>query len=149
MYDRFDDRARRVLTIARQEAQRYHHDHIGTEHLLLGVAHPDTGVAASLLERRGVPLERIRGAVERRVAVGGTTVAAGRLPFTPHAKEALEASVAEARRLGHTSLGTEHLLLGLLHAREGVAADVLRDLDVETYDLRAELLARGTSSPSS
>ena len=140
MFDRFTDRARKVMGLARQEAQRFNHDYIGTEHILLGLVQEGTGVAASVLKNLEVDLKRIRGEVERLVSSGNTLVQPGQLPFTPRAKKVLELSLEEASALGHTYIGTEHLLLGLIKENEGIAAQVLHNLKVKLEDVREEVL---------
>jgi len=140
MFDRFTDRARKVMGLARQEAQKFNHDYIGTEHILLGIVEEASGVAASALEGLDVSLEKVRAEIEIRVSHGTTMVTMGQLPFTPRAKKVLELSLEEASSLGHTYIGTEHLLLGLIREDEGVAWQALRALDVKLDDVREEIL---------
>src|SRR5262245_42669224 len=140
MFDRFTDRARKVMGLARQEAQRFNHDYIGTEHILLGLVQEGSGVAASVLKNLDIDLKKIRHEVEKLVSTGTTMGAMGQLPFTPRAKKVLELSLEEASNLGHTYIGTEHLLLGLIRENEGIAAQVLRNLKVKLEDVREEVL---------
>jgi ATP-dependent Clp protease ATP-binding subunit ClpC len=140
MFDRFTDRARKVMGLARQEAQRFNHDYIGTEHILLGLVQEGSGVAASVLKNLDIDLKKIRHEVEKLVSSGTTMVTMGQLPFTPRAKKVLELSLEEASNLGHTYIGTEHLLLGLIRENEGIAAQVLRNLKVKLEDVRDEVL---------
>jgi ATP-dependent Clp protease ATP-binding subunit ClpC len=148
MFDRFTDRARKVMGLARQEAQRFNHDYIGTEHILLGLVQEGSGVAASVLKNLNVDLKKIRHEVEKLVAGGSTMVSMGQLPFTPRAKKVLELSLEEASNLGHTYIGTEHLLLGLIREDEGIAAQVLRNLKVKLDDVRDEVLELLGAEPS-
>jgi ATP-dependent Clp protease ATP-binding subunit ClpC len=120
MFDRFTDRARKVMGYARQEAERFNHDYIGTEHILLGLIREGGGVAAAVLENLGLELERIKLEVEKSITMGGGTLTLGEVPFTPRAKRVLELAVEEAQSLGHNYIGTEHLLLGLIREGEGV-----------------------------
>jgi ATP-dependent Clp protease ATP-binding subunit ClpC len=136
MFDRFTDRARKSMGLARQEAQRYNHDYIGTEHMLLGLLQIEAGAAASVLKEVGLQPKTVREEVERLVATGKSNVTVGSLPFTPRGKRALELSLEEANKLGHTCIGTEHLLLGLIRENEGIAAQVLRNLNLKVEDVR-------------
>ncbi len=141
MFDRFTDRARRVMGLARQEAERLRHGYIGTEHLLLGIVEEGSGVAASVLRNLDVDLDRARTEVESRVARGdGPPTADEQIPFTPRARKALELSLQESARLGHAYVGTEHILLGLIREKEGVAAQVLRVLGARIGPVRDEVL---------
>lgn len=119
MFDRFDDRARRVMGLARQEAQRFNRDGIDTEHVLLGLIQEGSGVAANVLRNLDLDLDKIRREVEK-VAPKGDASVAGQLPFTPGAKKVLELAVEEASNLGHTQIGTEHLLLGVIRENESI-----------------------------
>ena len=125
MFERFTDRARRVVVAAQEEARTLGHDYIGTEHLLLGLIHEGHGVAAIALESLGIGADGLR---ERVVAIVGTGQhpVAGHIPFTPQAKQVLRLSLSEALRFGHNYIGTEHLLLGLIQEKDGVAAQVWR-----------------------
>jgi ATP-dependent Clp protease ATP-binding subunit ClpC len=140
MFDRFTDRAKKVMALARQEAQRFNHEYIGTEHMLLGLIQEGSGVAANVLKQMNVDLERIRQEIEKFVKTGPPTVASGQLPFTPRAKKVLELSMEEASALGHNYIGTEHLLLGLIREQEGIAAQVLMNLNIKLEDVRREVL---------
>jgi len=148
MFDRFTERARKVMSLARQEAQRFNHDYIGTEHILLGLVQEGSGVAASVLKNLDIDLKKIRQEVEKLVSTGTTMVTMGQLPFTPRAKKVLELSLEEASNLGHTYIGTEHLLLGLIRESEGIAAQVLRNLKVKVEDVREEVLELLGAEPS-
>ncbi|MHC4450163.1 MAG: ATP-dependent Clp protease ATP-binding subunit, partial [Planctomycetota bacterium] len=140
MFDRFTDRARKVMGLARQEAQRFNHDYIGTEHILLGLIQEGSGVAADVLKNLDVDLKKIRQEVEKLVSHGTTMVTMGQLPFTPRAKKVLELAYEEASNLGHNYIGTEHLLLGLIREQEGIAAQVLQNIKVRLEDVREEVL---------
>jgi len=140
MFDRFTDRARKVMALARKEAQRFNHDFIGTEHILLGLIQEGSGVAANVLKNLGVEINRIRSEIEKNVQSGPSMVTMGQLPFTPRAKKVLELSMEEANELGHNYIGTEHLLLGLIRENDGVAAQVLLDLNLKLEDVRCEVL---------
>jgi ATP-dependent Clp protease ATP-binding subunit ClpC len=140
MFDRFTDRAKKVMNLARQEAQRFNHEYLGTEHVLLGLVQEGSGVAANVLKNMGVDLNRIRAEVEKLVKSGPSMVTMGQLPFTPRAKKVLELSMEEAQNLGHNYIGTEHLLLGLIKENEGIAAKVLTNLGVKLEDVREEVL---------
>ncbi|QVL32606.1 ATP-dependent Clp protease ATP-binding subunit [Telmatocola sphagniphila] len=142
MYERFTDRARKVMQLANQEAQRFNHEYIGTEHVLLGLVKEGSGVAANVLKNLDIDLRKIRLEVEKIVQSGptGEQVVMGRLPHTPRAKKVIEYSIEEARNLNHNYVGTEHLLLGLLREQEGVAAQVLMNLGLKLEDVREEVL---------
>lgn len=141
MFEKFTDRARKVINLARQEAERLGHEFIGTEHILLGLVKEGSGVAANVLEILNVDLEKVRLEVEKYVTSSGETKSASSsLPFTPKAKKVLELAMEEARNLDHNYIGTEHLLLGLLRESEGMAAQVLLNLDVRLEDVRAEVM---------
>ncbi|MBM4082024.1 MAG: NDP-hexose 4-ketoreductase, partial [Planctomycetes bacterium] len=141
MFERFTDRARKVMQLAKQEAQRFNHEYIGTEHVLLGLVKEGSGVAANVLQNLDVELKRIRLEVEKIVQTGPELVQAGNLPLTPRAKKVLELSLEEAKNLGHNYVGTEHLLLGLLRENDGVAAQVLINLGLKLEDVRDEVLS--------
>ncbi|RMG18239.1 MAG: ATP-dependent Clp protease ATP-binding subunit [Planctomycetota bacterium] len=140
MFDRFTDRARKVMGLARQEAQRFNHQYIGTEHILLGLIQEGSGVAATVLRNLAVDPEKIRVEVEKIVQDGATMVTMGQLPFTPRAKKVLELASEEASSLRHNYIGTEHLLLGLIRENEGVAAQVLMNLGLMLEDVREQVL---------
>jgi len=130
MFERFTDRARRVVVLAQEEARVLHHNYIGTEHILLGLLREREGVAARVLERIGISAEAVREKVASIIGEGGD-VPTGHIPFTPRAKKVLELSLREALQLGHNYIGTEHILLGLVREGEGVAAQVLVNLGAE------------------
>ena len=130
MFERFTDRARRVVVLAQEEARLLNHNYIGTEHILLGLIHEGEGVAAKALESLGISLEAVRAQVEEIIGHGGTAPS-GHIPFTPRAKKVLELSLREALQLGHNYIGTEHILLGLIREGEGVAAQVLVKLGAD------------------
>jgi len=140
MYERFTDRARKVMQLANQEAQRFNHEYIGTEHILLGLVKEGSGVAANVLKNLDIDLRKIRLEVEKIVQSGPEMVTMGKLPQTPRAKKVIEYSIEEARNLNHNYVGTEHLLLGLLREQEGVAAQVLMNLGLKLEDVREEVL---------
>src|SRR5579885_2375988 len=140
MYERFTDRARKVMQLANQEAQRVNHEYIGTEHILLGLVKEGSGVAANVLKNLDIDLRKIRLEVEKIVQSGPDMVTMGKLPQTPRAKKVIEYSIEEARNLNHNYVGTEHLLLGLLREQEGVAAQVLMNLGLKLEDVREEVL---------
>ncbi len=133
MYERFTDRAIKVMTLAREEARRLNHEYIGTEHILLGLLKDGNGVAANMLKNAGIDLDKMRSEVEKLVQTGPNMVTAAKLPQTPRAKKAIEYAMEEARNLSHNHVGTPHLLLGLLREKEGVGAQVL-----EHFGLRLE-----------
>jgi ATP-dependent Clp protease ATP-binding subunit ClpC len=136
-FDKFTERARRVLTLAQEEAHRFNHNYIGTEHILLGLVREGDGVAAKVLSNLGVELNKVRSAVEFIIGRGDRTVT-GDIGLTPRAKKVIELAVDEARRLNHSYIGTEHLLLGLVREGEGIAAGVLESLGVNLERVRAE-----------
>jgi ATP-dependent Clp protease ATP-binding subunit ClpA len=139
MYERFTDRARKVMQLANAEAQRHHHEYIGTEHILLGLLQEGTGVAANALKNLDIDLRKIRLEIEKYIQRGPDRVAMGKLPQTPRAKKVIEYSIEEARNLNHNYVGTEHLLLGLLREHEGLAAQVLVNLGLNLENVRAEV----------
>ncbi len=140
MNDKFTERVRKVIYLARDEASRLQHDYIGTEHLLLGIVREGDGIAARVLKKMDLDLEQIQQAVENMVKPTGGTLILGEIPLTPRAKRVLELSVEEARLLGHNYVGTEHLLLGLIREGEGVAARVLLELGVDRKRVREEIM---------
>src|SRR5216683_671344 len=139
MFERFTDRARRVVVLAQEEARLLNHNFIGTEHLLLGLIHEGEGVAAKALEQLGISLEAVREKVEETMGAP-TTAAGGSPPFTPRAKKVLELSLREALQLGHNYIGTEHMLLGLVREGEGVAAQVLVNLGADLSRVRQQVI---------
>ncbi len=140
MYERFTDRARKVMALANQEAQRFNHEYIGTEHILLGLVKEGSGVGATVLKNLDIDLRKVRLEVEKLVKSGPDMVTMGKLPQTPRAKKVIEYAIEEARNLGHNYVGTEHLLLGLLRERDGVAAQVLMNLGLKLEEVREEVL---------
>ncbi|QGJ70707.1 ATP-dependent Clp protease ATP-binding subunit ClpC [Planctomycetales bacterium 10988] len=140
MYERFTDRARKVMQLANQEGQRFNHEYIGTEHVLLGLIKEGSGVAANVLKNLDVDLRKIRQEVEKLVQRGPGTPTPGKLPQTPRVKKVIEYSIEEAQNLNHNYVGTEHLLLGLLREKEGVAAQVLINLGLKLEEVRQEVL---------
>src|SRR6187431_753973 len=140
MYERFTDRARKVMQLANQEAQRFNHEYVGTEHVLLGLVKEGSGVAANVLKNLDVDLRKIRVEVEKIVQSGPDMVTMGKLPQTPRAKKVIEYAIEEARNLNHNYVGTEHLLLGLLREHDGVAAQVLLNLGLRLEEVREEVL---------
>ena len=140
MHDKFTERVRKVMYLAREEAARLQHDYIGTEHLLLGLIREGEGIAANVLSNLGLDLDVIRQAVESMVASPGGTLTIGEIPFTPKAKRVLELSIDEARQLGHNYIGTEHILLGLIREGEGVAAQVLGKLGADLNKVRQQVI---------
>ena len=136
----FTPRAQQVLALARKEADRFHHNYVGTEHILLGLIKLGQGVAVSVLQKMGLDLETVRAAVEKQVGTGIETKTAGSIPYTPRVKKVLALAGKEAKTLNHSYVGTEHILLGLLREGEGVAARVLKTLDVDIERTRQEIL---------
>jgi ATP-dependent Clp protease ATP-binding subunit ClpC len=140
MFERFTDRARKVMALANQEAQRFNHEYIGTEHILLGLVKEGSGVGANVLKNLDVDLRRVRLEVEKLVKPGPEMVTMGKLPQTPRAKKVIEYAIEEARNLNHNYVGTEHLLLGLLREHDGVAAQVLMNMSLKLEQVREEVL---------
>ena len=152
MFERFTDRARRVVVLAQEEARLLNHNYIGTEHILLGLIHEGEGVAAKALESLGISLEAVRSQVEELIGQGGSSPS-GHIPFTPRAKKVLELSFREALQLGHNYIGTEHILLGLIREGEGVAAQVLVKLGADLSRVRQQVIQllsgySGSGAPS-
>src|SRR5659263_176607 len=139
MFERFTDRARRVVVLAQEEARMLNHNYIGTEHILLGLIHEGEGVAAKALESLGISLEGVRSQVEEIIGQG-QSAPSGHIPFTPRAKKVLELSLREALQLGHNYIGTEHILLGLIREGEGVAAQVLIKLGADLNRVRQQVI---------
>jgi ATP-dependent Clp protease ATP-binding subunit ClpC len=137
----FTPRAQQVLALARKEADRFHHNYVGTEHLLLGLINLGQGVAVNVLQKMGLDLQTVRAAVEKQVGTGPESKPSGNIPYTPRVKKVLALSGKEAKALNHSYVGTEHILLGLLREGEGVAARVLKSLDVDIERCRNEILA--------
>src|SRR5207245_2484331 len=139
MFERFTDRARRVVVLAQEEARMLNHNYIGTEHILLGLIHEGEGVAAKALESLNISLEAVRQQVEEIIGQG-QAAPTGHIPFTPRAKKVLELSLREALQLGHNYIGTEHILLGLIREGEGVAAQVLQKLGADLNRVRQQVI---------
>ncbi|RYJ03043.1 MAG: NDP-hexose 4-ketoreductase, partial [Actinomycetales bacterium] len=139
MFERFTDRARRVVVLAQEEARMLSHNYIGTEHILLGLIHEGEGVAAKALESLDISLEAVRAQVEDIIGQG-QQAPSGHIPFTPRAKKVLELSLREALQLGHNYIGTEHILLGLIREGEGVAAQVLVKLGADLNRVRQQVI---------
>ena len=139
MFERFTDRARRVVVLAQEEARMLNHNYIGTEHILLGLIHEGEGVAAKALESLGISLEAVRQQVEEIIGQG-QQAPPGHIPFTPRAKKVLELSLRESLQLGHNYIGTEHILLGLIREGEGVAAQVLVKLGADLDRVRQQVI---------
>jgi ATP-dependent Clp protease ATP-binding subunit ClpA len=138
MFERFTDKARRIVVLAQEEARMLNHNYIGTEHILLGLIHEGEGVAAKALESLGISLSAVRQRVEEKIGQGEHSQS-GHIPFTPRAKKVLELSLREAQRLGHNYIGTEHILLGLIREGEGVGAQVLMDLGADLTRVREKV----------
>ena len=139
MFERFTDRARRVVVMAQEEARLLNHNYIGTEHILLGLIREGDGVAATALESLGISLDEVRQQVEEIIG-RGEQAPSGHMPFTPRAKEVLELSLRESMQLGHDYISTEHILLGLIHERGGVAAQVLVTLGAGLNEVREQVI---------
>ena len=140
MFERFTDRARKVMALANQEAQRFNHEYIGTEHILLGLVKEGNGVGANVLRNLDVDVKKLRLEIEKLVKSGPDMVTMGKLPQTPRAKKVIEFAIEEARSLNHNYVGTEHILLGLLRETEGIAAQVLMNLGLKLEEVREEVL---------
>ena len=140
MFEKFTDRARKALALANQEAQRFNHEYIGTEHILLGLVKEGSGIGGAVLKRLGVDLRKVRLEVERLIKPGPEMVTMGKLPQTPRAKRVVEHAIEEARNLYHNYVGTEHLLLGLLRERDGVACQVLMNMGLKPDEVREEVM---------
>ena len=140
MFERFTDRARKVMALANQEAQRFNHEYIGTEHVLLGLVKEGSGVGATVLKNLDVDIKKLRIEVEKQVKSGPDMVTMGKLPQTPRAKKVIEYAIEEARALNHNYVGTEHILLGLLRETEGIAAQILMNVGLKLEDIRQEVL---------
>jgi len=151
MFNRFTERARKVLVLAKEEARRFNHDYIGTEHILLGLIREGEGVACAVLQNLGIDLDRLRVEIEKLITAGSAASVLGDVPFAPRAKKALELAAEEARSLGHNYIGTEHILLGLLREEEGIASQVILSLGLDLKRVKDEILALlggGIQSPS-
>src|SRR2546430_157452 len=140
-FDRFNDRAKRVLALAQDEAIRFNHNYIGTEHLLLGLVREGEGVAARALDSLGIELSKVRTAVEFTIGRGKATTSPSEITLSPRTKKVIELAIDEARKLGHSHVGTEHLLLGLVREGEGIASGVLESLGVSLEKMRHQVIA--------
>ena len=140
-FDRFNDRAKRVLALAQDEAIRFNHNYIGAEHLLLGLVREGEGVAARVLDSLGVELSKVRAAVEFTIGRGDATTSPSEITLTPRVKKIIELAIDEARKLGHSHVGTEHLLLGIVREGESVASGVLQSLGVKLETVRHQVIA--------
>lgn len=141
MYDRFTDRARKVMQLANQTAHRFNHKYIGTEHIILGITKEDGCLAATIVESFGVDIRKVRIEVEKIVKSGPEMITMGKLPQTPRAKNAIEYAIEESQNLNHNHVGTEHLLIGLLREKEGIAAQVLRNLGLKLEEVRDKAMS--------
>lgn len=139
MFERYTDRARRVIVLGQEEARLLNHNYIGTEHLLLGLLKEGEGIGAQALTLHSVDMPALRSAVEEKIGKG-SQAPSGHIPFTPRAKKVMELSLREALQLGHSYIGTEHILLGLIREGEGMAAQVLADRDIKLNDVRKTIL---------
>src|ERR671931_1241281 len=139
MFERFTDRARRVVVLAQEESRMLNHDYIGTEHILLGLIHEGEGIAAQAIESLEISLGAVRREIEDVIGQG-QAAATGHIPFTPRAKKVLELSLREALQLGHSYIGTEHILLGLVREGEGVAARLLQKLGADLNRVRQQVI---------
>lgn len=139
MFERYTDRARRVIVLGQEEARLLNHNYIGTEHLLLGLLKEGEGIGAQALTLHSVDMPALRLAVEEKIGKGSQSPS-GHIPFTPRAKKVMELSLREALQLGHSYIGTEHILLGLIREGEGMAAQVLADRDIKLNDVRKTIL---------
>jgi ATP-dependent Clp protease ATP-binding subunit ClpA len=140
-FDRFNDRAKRVLALAQDEAIRFNHNYIGAEHLLLGLVREGEGVAARVLDSLGVELSKVRQAVEFTIGRGDATASPSEITLTPRVKKIIELAIDEARKLGHSNVGTEHLLLGVVREGESIASGVLQSLGVKLETVREQVIA--------
>src|SRR5260221_8645340 len=140
MMNNFTPRAQQALALARKEAERFNHNFVGTEHLLLGLIRLGQGVAVTVLQKLDLDLESVRMEVEKQVGIGPDQKMIGNIPYTPRVKKVLALAVKEAKALNHTYVGPEHILLGLLREGDGVAARVLKNLDVDIEQTRQEIL---------
>src|SRR5882672_8292487 len=140
MFKRFTERARRVIILAREEAERHHNEYLGTEHILRGMLKDGGGIAITVLQKAGLSIDQIRMEVERHLPRNANALIVGEIPFTPKANKVLEYGVEEARLMGHNYIGTEHLLLGLLKEKEGIAAKVLNALGIRLVETREKIL---------
>ncbi|MFH1994413.1 MAG: Clp protease N-terminal domain-containing protein, partial [Nitrospinota bacterium] len=141
MFDRFTERARRVVVLAREEAERFNHEYLGTEHLLLGIVKEGGGVAVSVIQRLGVDLDYVKNEFDRRYPVVSNMIVAGDIPFTTMARKVLEFAIEDAKDLGHNYVGTEHLLLGLMRGEDSLAYRILNGCGLTYQGVRKEVTA--------
>jgi ATP-dependent Clp protease ATP-binding subunit ClpA len=141
LFNRFTDRARKVMALANQEAKRFNHEYIGTEHILLGLVKEGSGVGAAVLKNLDMDLKKARSELERLVKSGEEVVAMGKLPQTPRAKRVIEYAIEESRALNHNYVGTEHILLGLIREDKGIAAQILMHAGLKLHVVRQEVLS--------
>ncbi len=146
MFERFTERARQVVVLAQEEARAFKHNYIGTEHVLLGLLREEEGIAARVLESLDITVEEVRAQVVQTVG-RGEEVTTGQIPFTPRAKKVLNLALREALSLGHNYVGTEHILLGIVREGNGVAIDILRDLDADAPKVRDKVLRQLGGAP--
>ena len=140
MFKRFTERARKVVILAREEAERYRHEYLGTEHILLGLLKDGGGIAIAVLQKLGIDPKQLRVELERNLPKSVDTPVEGDIPFTPKAKKVLEYAVEEARLMGHNYIGTEHLLLGIVREKDGLAAKVLSSLGINLQETREQTI---------
>ena len=136
MFERFTDKGRKIIILAREEAERHQNDYLGTEHLVLAILRESDGIALMILKKMGLSTEQVRLEIERNLPGGGTTMTFGEIPFSPRVKKVIEYGVEEARLLGHNHIGSEHLLLGLLREEEGIGGKILRSLGANLLTAR-------------
>src|SRR3990167_3032642 len=136
MFEKFTDRGRKVIILAREEAERHQNDYLGTEHLLLGILREEDGIPVAVLKKMGLTTEEIKLEVERNLPRGTNILTFGEIPFTPRAKKVLELAIEEAKLLGHNYIGSEHLLLGLIREEEGIGGKILRSLGANLLGAR-------------
>src|SRR5438270_7596195 len=136
MFERFTDKGRKIIVLAREEAERHQNDYLGTEHLVLAILRESDGIALMIIKKMGLSSEQIRLEIERNLPGGGTTMTFGAIPFSPRVKKVIEYGVEEARLLGHNHIGSEHLLLGLLREEEGIGGKILRSLGANLLTAR-------------
>ena len=136
MFERFTDKGRKIIVLAREEAERHQNDYLGTEHLVLAILRESDGIALMIIKKMGLSSEQVRLEIERNLPGGGTTMTFGEIPFSPRVKKVIEYAVEEARLLGHNHIGGEHLLLGLLREEEGIGGKILRSLGANLLTAR-------------
>ena len=141
LFERFTERARRVVVLAQDEARGLRHNYVGTEHILLGLLREEEGVAARVLESLDITIEEVRAQIKRIIGEGDEPLSTGQIPFTPRAKKVLELSLREAMVLGHSYIGTEHILLGIARENSGVASRILLDHDADAEKIRTAVIA--------